>query len=287
MEKTRERIAIVLLVVAVLWNSARTYGEVMRFDFGRQGDTPAEGYVHVDSTTAYGYDANTGWTYGVFGTVIGEDYWGSWQTRNTPDELTLNGLRFSDDYGDFLSGFEVEVPNGEYLVTVGAGKVAWNSVGKIMVEGQFYSGTVNSENLYILDVIPAKDGNGDSDGYLTWTLSQDFEKHAPMYFGQIATWGYYNNNPYYTAAECLYLKMQPVVVTDGKLTVQGMYILDYFCLNFLEITPNTCQGVIDAGHRLKGDLNGDCKVDFTDFSDVAAQWLSCNDPNNQDCTMTW
>ena len=288
-----KKFVIVLFVATLFWLSTRTFGEVWRFDFGRQGDTPATDYVHVDSTTAYGYDAGTDWTYGVFGTVISEDYWGSWQTRNTPDELTLNGLRFDDDYGDYLSGFEVEVPNGEYLVTVGAGKVGWNCVGKIMVEGQFYSGTVNSENLYVLDVspnnLPPDDPThpNDSDGYLTWTLSQDYEMHAPMYYGQIQTWGYNNNNPYFAAAECLYLERQPVVVTDGKLTVQGMLIAEYFCLNFLEITPNTCQGVIDVGYRLKGDVNGDCKVNFMDFADLARQWLICNDPNDPSCMATW
>jgi len=294
-QKTREKIVITLFVIvaaAVSWHSSSACGEVMRFDFGRQGDTPAEGYVHVDSTTTYGYDPNTGWTYGVFGSVLSEDYWGSWQTRNTPDELTINGLRFSDDTGNFLSGFEVEVPNGEYLVTLAGGNIGSNVVGKIMVEGQFYSATDNPANLYMVDVFPEFDPvTGDSDGYLTWTQDQDYEKHGALYYGQIRTWGYNNNTDpnqdYFSAAECLYLKAQPVVVADGKLTVQGMYVEDYFLLNYLEITPNTCQGVIDAGHRLKGDINGDCNVDFEDFADISAQWVLCNDPTNQNCTITW
>jgi hypothetical protein len=294
-----KKFVIVLFVATLFWLSTRTFGEVMRFDLGRQGDTPAEGYVHVDSTTTYGYDPNTGWTYGVFGTVISEDYWGSWQTRNTPDELTINGLRFDDDSGNFLSGFEVELPNGEYLVTVGAGKIGWNTVGKIWAEGLFYSGTVNSDNLYVLDVNPDKlppdhpTNPNDSDGILTWTLSQDYEMHAPMYYGQIRTWGYNNNTDpnqdYFSAAECLYLKMQPVTVADGKLTVYGMNDGNqgHNLLNFVEVAPNTCQGVIDSGYRLKGDVTGDCKVSVMDFAEVADQWLTCNDPNDQNCIVTW
>ena len=293
-----KKFVIVLFVATLFWLSTRTFGEVMRFDLGRQGDTPAEGYVHVDSTTTYGYDANTGWTYGVFGTVISEDYWGSWQTRNTPDELTINGLRFDDDSGNFLSGFEVELPNGEYLVTVGAGKVGWNTVGQLYMEGGGgpeglrYSGTVNSDNLYMVDVFPDIDpGTGDSDGILTWTQDQDYEKHVAMYYGQIQTWGYNNNNPYFSAAELLYLQDQPVTIADGKLTVYGMNSGNdgYVLLNFIKVVkapvlpPVNCSEVWQNGFGQSGDLNQDCQVDFQDIADFVINWLVCNDPNEPGC----
>ena len=38
-------------------------------------------------------------------------------------------------------------------------------------------------------------------------------------------------------------------------------------------------------YKLAGDLNDDCKVDFSDFEIMAAQWLiDCNlDPSNPAC----
>ena len=290
----RKKVVIALFVVAIFWFSAGTNGEVWRFDFGRQGDTPASGYIHVDSTTTYGYDTDTGWTYGVVGTVIDEDYWGAWWSRNTADELALNGLRFDNDGGG-VSGFELEVPNGEYLVTIGAGNAGWNITGKIYAEGGFYSATVNSDNLYILDVNPDKLPPDDPtypnepDGYLTWTLSQDYEQHGVLYYGQIPTWGMNNQNPdYYMAAELLYLKNQPITVTDGKLTVFGHGGSQvYTLLNFLEVVPNTCQGIIEAGYGLKGDLSSDCQIEVTDFALFAAKWQMCNDPADPNCSPKW
>lgn len=45
-----------------------------------------------------------------------------------------------------------------------------------------------------------------------------------------------------------------------------------------DISPN-CYGFalksIPCPHRPKGDLNGDCKVDFADFAIVAEHWLEC------------
>ncbi len=286
-----------------------TDDKVVRFDFGRQGDYPAPGYIHVDSTTAYGTDPNTGLTYGVFGTVIDEDYWGSWQTRNTRDELSLNGLRFENSEEDYSSGFEFEVPNGEYLVTVGAGTVAWNVVGQLFMEGGggleglTYSGTVNSDNLYVVDVIPDtmwSDVHGEfvSDGILTWTQDQDYEKHRVMYYGQIRTWGYYNNNPYWFAAELLYLENQPVTVTDGKLTVHGMAISDGgagydLVLNFIEVVrapvlpPANCNEVWQFGFGLDADFDQDCDVDLADLAEMVGNWLICNDPGDPSCIETW
>ena len=273
-----------------------TGNKVMRFDLGRQGDTPAPDYIHVDSTTSYGYDANTGWTYGIFGTAS-EDYWGSWQTRNTPDELALNGLRFQNYDWDFLSGFELQVPNGTYLVTVFAGNIAWNNTGMIMMEGGGgpenlrYSVGVKSDNLYMVDVNPNKDINGDSDGYLTWTQDQNYEKHGALYYGRVATWGYNSNNPYFSAAEGLYLQDQPVTVTDGKLTVYGLtYDSEIqLLLNYIEVIkapslpPVSCSEVWQNGFGLSGDLNQDCHVDLRDIADFVANWLVCNDPDKLGC----
>jgi hypothetical protein len=45
----------------------------------------------------------------------------------------------------------------------------------------------------------------------------------------------------------------------------------------------SCAEAIANGEHLKGDLNGDCFVDFKDFAELAAQWLSCNEPGNPGC----
>ena len=47
--------------------------------------------------------------------------------------------------------------------------------------------------------------------------------------------------------------------------------------------PETCQEVKDSGYTLSGDVNGDCHVDFKDFTAIAANWLKCNDPLDNTC----
>jgi hypothetical protein len=37
----------------------------------------------------------------------------------------------------------------------------------------------------------------------------------------------------------------------------------------------------------KGDLNGDCYVDFRDFAELAEDWLICTDPENAACDENW
>jgi len=45
--------------------------------------------------------------------------------------------------------------------------------------------------------------------------------------------------------------------------------------------PNECG---DPGTwYVSGDINKDCKVDWQDFSDLAATWLVCTDPNQDNC----
>ena len=38
----------------------------------------------------------------------------------------------------------------------------------------------------------------------------------------------------------------------------------------LQVTRGTCTGL------LKGDMNNDCQVDFTDFAEFCADWMLCN-----------
>lgn len=51
--------------------------------------------------------------------------------------------------------------------------------------------------------------------------------------------------------------------------------------------PSSCHGVWQAGMSLAGDLNQDCRVDFLDLQIFAEQYLTCNNPDDSNCTPTW
>jgi len=298
--------------------AAEDEATIMRFDFGQPGDLVDPGYIHVDETTAYGYDPNTGLTYGVFNNIGDPNYsitsvnWGGWWSRRSANVLAINGLRFPrpDSYA-MQSGFEVELPNGTYYVTLGGGNCAWDMRGRIQIENNIYSATENSENLRILDIAPelvdpngVPDPSGDPDGITKWLVTSDLDLHQPNYYGFVYTWGLNRQaNPgdppyYWKFAEILYLVDQPVKVTDGKLTVYGTHNDrdqsdpedDLFELNFVEIVPvpaADCNELWQLGFGLEADLDHDCDVDVDDLAILAADWLTCNDPNNPNCTENW
>ena len=66
-----------------------------------------------------------------------------------------------------------------------------------------------------------------------------------------------------------------IVDFSGDLNLQGT----------IAWTPTllTCADVLDAGYRLIGDANGDCRVDIEDFSQFAAAFGECNDPEDPNC----
>ena len=51
--------------------------------------------------------------------------------------------------------------------------------------------------------------------------------------------------------------------------------------------PSTCHGVWQAGMGLAADLNHDCRVDYSDLSAFAEDYLNCNNPDDSNCTPTW
>ena len=51
--------------------------------------------------------------------------------------------------------------------------------------------------------------------------------------------------------------------------------------------PHNCAEAISRGLGIPGDLNGDCVVDFYDFSIFATKWMQCNDPTVPGCTANW
>ncbi len=51
----------------------------------------------------------------------------------------------------------------------------------------------------------------------------------------------------------------------------------------ITVVDPTCQDVIDAGLLLVGDVDQNCYIDLNDFAAIAANWLSCNDPQDANC----
>jgi hypothetical protein len=52
-------------------------------------------------------------------------------------------------------------------------------------------------------------------------------------------------------------------------------------------SPGNCSEVIAAGHRLAGDIDGDCRIDLNDIAVLVVNWLACNDPKNGSCIPNW
>ena len=232
---------LIILVVALC--AAATYGATVKFDFGPMGDTdhdgdviaPEPGYVGVAADTLYGAQDYYGLDYGISlnGGSAGASEKSSWHTRSSRTSLAIDYV-----YVDDGATFELEVPNGDYTVTLGGGNPAWdeNEV-RLYMEGVTYAstnpGAVN-DNVHILDVVPLNRG---ADGYLTWTL-EDKEQHDAMSAYGIETWG--GNNTHgpedsFMHMEIAYLQEQTVTVDDGRLTIYG-WKFDVGKLNFLEVT---------------------------------------------------
>ena len=227
--------ASVILLCLFFLGSA--YGEpwLLKFDFGPmgQGDlygipiAPEPGYIGVDATTMFGEQQVNGMDYGITlydgaSTAVGSEK-SSWHTRSSQTSLALDYIYFNNK----RSAFEMELPNGDYTVTVAGGNAAWdeNEI-RLRMEGHVY-GSLNepalADNVYILDVCPANRGD---DGYLTWTL-EDKEQHNAMSGYGIRTWG--GNNAHagdplpqtFQHMEIGYLQNQPITVTDGMLSISG------------------------------------------------------------------
>jgi parallel beta-helix repeat protein len=281
--------------------------KVLRFDFGpgpaytfvnnEEPQFPHADHIGVNPTTTYGLDPNTGLTYGLFNShswdSVSGHYTGNaggWTNKVASNNLALTYVRLPDeDPNGFVSGFLVDLPNGDYYVTLGGGSVAWDFEVRPAVEEQFYrADDASNENVYILDVAPEPVGSG---GPLKWKLTKDLALHAPPVDGYVRTWGANNqhapNNLNYEYAELTYLKEQIVEVTDGRLAVYGGDIgttgEDAFYLNFVEIAvvPITdCDSVWANGYGLSADLNRDCRVDVQDLAEMGVDWVACFDPND-------
>lgn len=231
------------IILVIVLCAAATYAGTVKFDFGPMGEedhdgdiiAPEPGYVGVAADTLYGAQNINGHDYGITlgAGSAGSSEKSSWHTRSSQTSLAIDYI-----YLDGGATFELEVPNGDYTVTLGGGNPAWdeNEV-RLYMEGITYAstnpGAVN-DNVYILDVAPIDRGD---DGYLTWTI-EDKEQHNAMSGYGIRTWGANNTHgpePSFMHMEIAYLQEQTVTVTDGRLTIYG-WKYDVGKLNFLEVT---------------------------------------------------
>jgi hypothetical protein len=67
----------------------------------------------------------------------------------------------------------------------------------------------------------------------------------------------------------------------------GVLSADRIAAHYAAWQPSSCAEAIARGLGLKGDLDGDCDVDFYDYAIFASEWLKCDDPSNPNCTANW
>jgi hypothetical protein len=72
-----------------------------------------------------------------------------------------------------------------------------------------------------------------------------------------------------------------------KALTSDQIIADYQAGPTQIVPPISCAQAIQQGYRLAGDLNSDCRINFTDFAKLAMNWLLCNDPVNPSCLVNW
>ena len=327
MEIEMRRFIFTLIILLCMSVTGAVYGEVwqLKFDFGSRAGyldnnsrliIPPSGYLYVDpyppsdpmdygdQQIVYPGQPIDGADYGFVNNdtenvSISNGNSSSWATIGSTTNLALTFVRFSEThYENTAAGafFELQVPNGDYVVTVGGGRAERDGLNRMEVEGNVYRGDdLSSTNLYILDVAP--DDPNDSP-VLTWTLDPNLVKHAPLDGnGSITTWGSepippdpnspaVHNSWEYMEILCLYREV--VTVSDGRLTVHGSVSGDNIgYLNFLEVVPNNCEAIVAAGYSFAGDMSGDCEITFEDYAMIAEDWMHCNDPTDESCIKKW
>lgn len=87
--------------------------------------------------------------------------------------------------------------------------------------------------------------------------------------------------------------LNPAYIRGGQIISSksdhdtGLYEVYIDNWNFTEYAAN-CEDMINFGTPLDADLNGDCKVDFSDFAIFGQSWLdTCNEPGNGSCIENW
>ncbi|WP_425400133.1 NPCBM/NEW2 domain-containing protein [Aeoliella sp.] len=207
--------------------------------------TPA-GYL-ADSGQLYGNQGN-GWNYG----------WSSDHTDVSRDR-DLNPNQLLDTLLHFHAGgeWEIEIPNGEYLVTASVGDAGFVSDHTLNVEGQNYW---NNEHLEPNEFAVATHLVVVLDGHLTLDSGNAGDKQTRINYLQIST-------PLDSG------QLLPFTVSDidlnGKLDLQDL------------VAFGSGWGVDGSGDTLEervrqGDLDFDGDTDLDDWNLLNAQWLAQN-----------
>ena len=284
-----KKLLMVAIVAGILALSASAQAFVnVKFDFEPQGSVfTAEGYIQMNAQKAlaagntydgtHRYGMNTGYSVNYGGTNHHWNYdYPSWTVGETTYyEADLRLRDGSNLYGDM---FKVEVPSGDYYVTVVGGLAGIdNDSERFLINGTYYgcdheaAGAPPLPYTYFWDsqVIPDNHQH---------TYSSYFNINIP---GDSPAKGYKGY---------LHARMAPVTVTDGLIQITNNAHEWASGVNFVEIVsaePANCLDVWAGEYGIEEDLNHDCYVNLADLAMFASNWLRCNDPADTNCEENW
>ena len=85
-------------------------------------------------------------------------------------------------------------------------------------------------------------------------------------------------------------RMRITLQTCSMLTSGSAQYDTWLDIEYVEIVaedPTNCAEVLAQGYTIDYDLNGDCKVNFEDFSIIADEWHDCITPGVAGCDQPW
>jgi len=223
----------------------------------------APGHTSVLPTTLY--DPCVGYGFVAAGTLVG----GSQGTSISWDPVYRDAInvRTSGDY------FRVDVPVGEYYVTVAAGQPGYSRWVKVKINGQEYHWASNPA-APPYDVEPADGSIKVIDAIGTENAIKAIGVGDPG-----------------RAGSADFFLVQGWNGTYPKVDIEPMGPdPDHRWLAMVKIEqsePATCADIRNLNLTNPADFNQDCRVDLQDLAILISQWLFCNDPQLPECTSTW
>jgi hypothetical protein len=130
-----------------------------------------------------------------------------------------------------------------------------------------WAGCYGSKKFYYIDSY---------NGQIIKTIDVSSVNHTP--YGAVVDengilWSYWED-----AAKCAALRMTPEGrYLEVKATFQSLVEDSTPILYDLTVNPSPCCGDLEHPYP-RSDVNKDCRVNFTDFALMAAEWLNCTSP---------